>query len=151
MTRGFQRGVTSNIKTEKITPSKEDYLKALLELSEHKMKIHSVDIANALGISKASVSRMMNILKEEGYIAKEKYGTVTLMENGWKIASCVRKRHDLLKSFLTDVLGVQTETANGDACRMEHAISFETTEKLNQQLKKLSECVRTDACEEEKI
>jgi len=141
----------SNIKTEKMTPSKEDYLKVLLELSEYDASIHSTDIANALRVSRASVSRMMDVLKDSGYIAKEKYGTVTLTENGRKVASYVRKRHDLLKSFLTDVLGVEAATANGDACRMEHAISLETTEKLNQQLKKLSECAKTDVCEEQKI
>lgn len=122
---------TSDIKS--ITPSKEEYLKVILRLSNDEA-IHSIDIANALGISKASVSRMMGILKDEGYIIKEKYGTITLTENGRKVATCVRHRYDVLKSFLTDILGVEDAVAKEDACRMEHVISFETAQKLNQKL-----------------
>lgn len=125
---------TSDIKT--ITPSKEEYLKVILRLSNDEA-IHSIDIANALGISKASVSRMMGILKDEGYITKEKYGTITLTETGREVATCVRHRYDVLKSFLTDILGVQDAVAKEDACRMEHVISFETAQKLNQKLQLL--------------
>ncbi len=130
----------SNIYMKKMTPSKEDYLKIMLELSDN-VGIHSTDIAKALGISRASVSHMMTILKDDGYITKERYSTITLTENGRKVASCIRKRHDLLKTFLTDVLGVEATTAEYDACRMEHTISLETANKLKQQLKKLSDCV----------
>lgn len=135
--------MTKNSHTSNITPSKEDYLKVILQLSVDGV-IHSTDIATALGISKASVSRMMKVLKDEGYITKEKYGTVTLTENGRKVAVYVRKRHDLLKLFLADVLGVEDTVAKKDACRMEHVISLETAEKLNQRLQKLSERVKTN-------
>ena len=128
-----------NIKMGEMTRSKEDYLRALLRLSECGVSIHSADIAITLGVSRASVSRMMDILKDSGYISKEKYGTITLTEKGGKVASCIRKRHDLLRIFLTDVLGVEAVTANGDACRMEHAISIETTNKLDQRIERLTE------------
>lgn len=125
-----------NINTGKMTPSKEDYLKVMLRLSDE-MGIHSNDIANALGISRASVSRMMSVLKDEGYITKEKYGTVTLTESGRNAAVNVKRRYDLLKAFLGNVLGVEAATAAGDACRIEHLISSETAEKLNQQIEML--------------
>ena len=78
---------------------------------------------------------MMNVLKDEGYIVKEKYGEIVLTDNGRIVADYVRKRHDLLKSFLIDVLGVDEIICKNDACQMEHVISQETTEKLRQQLK----------------
>ena len=53
-----------------MTPSKEDYLKAMLELPDDG-GIRSIDVANALGISKASVSCMMNVLKDDGYVPRE--------------------------------------------------------------------------------
>lgn len=124
--------------TGKITPSKEDYLKAMLGFTADE-GIHTTDIANALGVSKASVSRMLGALKDEGYIIKEKYGTVTLTENGLQVAANVKRRYDLLNSFFYDVLGVEAATAAGDACRIEHLISPETTDKIGQQLDKLSE------------
>jgi Mn-dependent DtxR family transcriptional regulator len=128
-----------NSHTGKITPSKEDYLKVMLELSDNE-GIRSTDIANALGVSKASVSCMMDVLKDEGYVTKEKYSTVTLTENGRNIAANVKRRYELLKRFLNDILGVEAATAAGDACRIEHLISSETTDKIDRQLEKLFEC-----------
>jgi len=128
-----------NSHTGKITPSKENYLKVMLQLSSEKGGIRSTDIANALGISKASVSSMMNVLREAGYIAKEKYGTVTLTENGRNVAADIKRRYELLKRFLHDILGIEAAIAAEDACRMEHLISPETADQIDRQLKKLFE------------
>lgn len=124
--------------TSQITPSKENYLKVMLELSSEE-GIRSTDIASALGVSKASVSKMMNVLREAGYVTKEKYGTVTLTENGRKAAADIKRRYELLKKFLHDILGVEATIAAEDACRMEHLISPETADQIDRQLKKLSE------------
>ncbi len=128
-----------NSHTGKITTPKEDYLKVMLELSNDE-GIHSIDIANVLGISKASVSCMMDVLKDEGYVSREKYGAVTLTENGRNIAANVKRRYELLKTFLHNVLGAEATIAAWDACRIEHLISSETTDKIDRQLEKLSEC-----------
>ncbi|HMM01092.1 MAG TPA: metal-dependent transcriptional regulator [Bacilli bacterium] len=122
----------------KLTPSKENYLKVMLELPS-KEGIRSTDIANALGVSKASVSSMMNILREAGYVTKEKYGTVSLTKNGQNAAAEVKKRNELLKRFLHNFLGVEASIAAEDACRLEHLISPETADQIARQLKKLSE------------
>jgi DtxR family Mn-dependent transcriptional regulator len=127
-----------NSHTGKITPSKENYLKVMLELSSEE-GIRSTDIASALGISKASVSSMMNVLREAGYVTKEKYGTVTLTENGRNVAADIKRRYELLKKFLHDILGVEAAIAAEDACRMEHLISPETADQIDWQLEKLSE------------
>lgn len=116
-----------------ITPSKENYLKVLLDLSNGE-EIHSIDVANALGITKASVSYMMNRLKEEGYITKEKYGTVTLTKKGIEEAILVKRRYNLLKRFFEKILGVKAETAAKDACRIEHIISSESIDMINEKL-----------------
>ena len=127
-----------NSHTGKITPSKENYLKVMLELSSEE-GIRSTDIAGALGISKASVSGMMNVLREAGYVTKEKYGAVSLTENGRKAAVDIKRRYELLKKFLHDILGVEAAIAAEDACRMEHLISPETADQIDRQLEKLSE------------
>ena len=127
-----------NSHTGKITPSKENYLKVMLELSSEE-GIRSTDIAGALGISKASVSGMMNVLREAGYVTKEKYGAVSLTENGRKAAVDIKRRYELLKKFLHDILGVEAAIAAEDACRMEHLISPETADQIDRQLKMLSE------------
>jgi len=123
----------SDVLNKNMTPSKENYLKVLLELSGGE-EVRSSDVAEALGITKASVSCMMKRLRDEGYITKEKYGAVTLTEKGLNEAANVKKRYNLLKSFLVRILGVDTATAAEDACRIEHIISPESLDKIDEQL-----------------
>ena len=70
-----------------IRESAEDYLEAILVLSRKGGGVRSVDIATMLGVSKPSVSHAMKLLREDGYIAMDRYGTVTLMEKGAEIAN----------------------------------------------------------------
>lgn len=123
----------SDIHNKKITPSKENYLKVLLELSGGE-KVRSIDVAEALGITKASVSCMMKQLKEDGYIKKEKYGSVTLTEKGHEEAANVKRRYNLLKTFFIRVLTVDATTAAEDACKIEHIISAESLSKIDDQI-----------------
>lgn len=122
----------------KTTPTQEDYLKTILELSELEFSygegIRSIDIAAALEVSRASVSHMMQILNQAGYISKEKYGAVTLTEKGRDIALTIKKKYDLLRDFLHHMLGVEADTAARDACRIEHLISTETARQIHHQL-----------------
>lgn len=122
---------------DKLTPSIQDYLKALLVLSKSGEPVHSSDVAAIVGVSRASVSKAMDILKDAGYITKEKYGTISLTEQGKQTADMVKKRNELLTTFLTDVLGVTTGMARADACRMEHTISAETAGKLEKYLREV--------------
>ena len=115
--------------------SKQDYLKALLALSKNGGAIHSADVADVVGVSRASVSKAMKLLKESKYITKEKYGPIALTPLGKRTASAVKKRNELIKMLLTDILGVNDNVAKCDACRMEHTISSETAEKLEEYLK----------------
>lgn len=124
---------------EKLTPSIQDYLKALLILSKSGEPVHSADVAALVGVSRASVSKAMDILKDAGYITKEKYGTISLTEQGKQAAIMVKKRNELITTFLTNVLGVNAGMAKVDACRMEHTISAETAGKLEKYLREVCE------------
>ena len=117
--------------------SGEDYLEAILFIEEQKGRVKSVDIANALSVSKPSVNKALTILQEMGYVSKPSYGEVTITEEGRKRAKIVAVKHVALTRLLTDVLGVGAETAEKDACKIEHDISEETTGKLIQYLDKL--------------
>ena len=123
----------SDVLNKNMTPSKENYLKVLLELSDGE-EVRSSDVAEVLGITKASVSCMMKRLMEEGYVVKEKYGAVTLTEKGHREAVNVKRRYNLLKSFFVRILGVDTATAAEDACQIEHIISPESINKMDEQL-----------------
>ncbi len=117
---------------ENVTTSSEDYLEAILLLSKKDSCVRSVDVARTKQVSRASVNKALGVLKEKGLITQEKYGTVSLTEEGEKVADSVMQRHVTLKSFLIDVLGVDPKTAEIDACQMEHAISSETMGKLEE-------------------
>ena len=117
-----------------IRESAEDYLEAILVLSKQGGGVRSVDIASMLGVSKPSVSHAMKLLREDGYIAMDRYGTVTLMEKGEEIAMRIYERHQVLTKML-EGLGVSEEVAKADACKLEHDISNESFEKIKEHLK----------------
>ena len=115
-----------------IRESAEDYLEAVL--SKQGGGVRSVDIASMLGVSKPSVSHAMKLLREDGYIAMDRYGTVTLLEKGEEIAVRIYERHQVLTKML-EGLGVSEEVAKADACKLEHDISNESFEKIKEHLK----------------
>ena len=122
---------------DSLSASKQDYLETILDFTAESGQVRSIDIARTLGVSRASVNKSLGVLKESGLIEHEHYGDVKLTEKGLKAARQVRARHNTLKAFLIDVLDVDEETAENDACRMEHAISRETATKLEEYLKKI--------------
>ena len=121
-----------------IRESAEDYLEAILILSKKGGGVRSVDIATMLGVSKPSVSHAMKLLREDGYSAMDRYGTVTLLEKGAEIANRIYERHMVLTKML-EGLGVSNEVARADACKMEHDISNESFEKIKEHLKAKNE------------
>lgn len=107
----------------------QDYLEAILNISEIAGVVRVTDIAAKLGIAKASVSQALSNLKKDGLVIQEPYGTVELTCTGKKQAFEIRHRHNVLRNFL-EALGVGTEIADKDACLMEHVVSKETIDKL---------------------
>ena len=120
-----------------ITSSQEDYLERIYDLSLIDEHVRSIDVARALNVSRASVNKSLGGLKDKGYIEQEPYGTITLTKKGRAIAKEVRTRHNALRAFLTEVLKVDYEIADIDACEMEHAISKHTADRLYAYLKDL--------------
>ena len=76
----------------------------------------------------------LKLLREDGYIAMDRYGTVTLMEKGAEIANRIYERHTVLTKML-EGLGVSADTARCDACKMEHDVSDESFEKIKEHLR----------------
>lgn len=123
---------------EQLTSSKGDYLKVLYDLQAMEGGIRSVDIAKKMDLTLPSVSRAMKELAEEGYVNKIRYGTIRLTEKGAHAAGAIKKRNELLLRFFTQVLHVDPLVAIRDACRIEHALSCETTGKLEKYMEKLN-------------
>ncbi len=108
-----------------IHESAEDYLESIYMLSMEKASVRSIDVANALGYSKPSVSVAMKQLEENGYIRRDEDRFLHLEEKGLAIAKRIYERHETIAAILMS-LGVCQETAYKDACKMEHDISDES-------------------------
>ena len=115
--------------------SGENYLETILVLKKQNGQVRSIDIANTMGFTKPSISRAMNILKQAGYIEIDKKGYIDLTDSGLIKAEKVLERHVIITQFLTDHLGVNQDTAELDACRIEHIISEETFDKIKKHIK----------------
>jgi Mn-dependent DtxR family transcriptional regulator len=110
---------------KKRSRSIEDYLEALLMLEESKKALGITDVARILNVSKPAATQMANELKDLGYIEKEPYGDIRFTEAGRRIGSQVFHRHKVLFKFLSSI-GVPSDTAEEDCCKIEHVISEET-------------------------
>ena len=112
-----------------IHQSAEDYLETILMLSQRMGKVRSIDVVNELGFTKASVSIAMKNLRASECIEVSPEGNITLTDKGRAIAEKIYERHQYITRWLR-ALGVSPETAEDDACRIEHVISDETFEAL---------------------
>ena len=123
---------------EKISMSHEDYLEAIIMLGgTAEQSVRSVDIAKQMNVSKASVNKAVGLLKEKGLVDQPYYGDVTLTAEGFEYGTKVYKRHRYLTAFLAKGLGIDDETAEEEACLMEHAISDTSFEKWVDYIDKL--------------
>ena len=110
------------IKNANLSSSLEDYLEAIFNLAKESNIARSKDIAKSLGVSRASVTGALRVLKEKGLANYKPYDYVTLTETGQATAAEIAKKHKILKSFFTDVLGIEPNTAQEAACKAEHAL-----------------------------
>jgi len=121
----------------KSNESAENYLEAILILSQKKPVVRSVDIAEELGFKKSSVSVAMKNLREKELITVRPEGYIYLTEEGKKIADMIYERHQLFSSWFMK-LGVDEQTAVEDACRIEHVLSPESFAAVKNFIEKTS-------------
>jgi DtxR family Mn-dependent transcriptional regulator len=121
---------------KKLTESIEDYIETIyLEDQKNGKGVRITDVAAKLNVSKASANDAVRKLKTLGHVEQERYGQIFLTESGEKLAIAVYEKHRLIADFLVKTLGVSAETAQKDACGIEHIISAETFEKMKLFLK----------------
>jgi len=118
------------MKNVNLSSSLEDYLEAIFNLAKDSNIARSKDIAKSLGVSRASVTGALRVLKEKGLANYKPYNYITLTEIGQVTAAEIAKKHEILKSFFTEVLGIESKTAQEAACKAEHALGPEIIIKL---------------------
>lgn len=120
---------TKNSRDE-LTSNMEDYLEAIYVLDGEDSPVRVKAISDKLGVKKSSVNNAVKVLSGKGLVRHEKYGTVMLTAPGEKLSRKIKRRHDMLVRFLSEILGVDEVSAAEDACKVEHVISPDTSEKL---------------------
>lgn len=114
-----------------LTQSMGDYLKAISALGEMKEPVRVRDIARYMQVKMPSVTEALRSLSERGLVNHEKYGYVELTHQGQITVQRIHHRYRTILRFLMEVLDMDIETAEIDACNMEHSISAEMLDRLH--------------------
>lgn len=119
-----------NSQTPHLSESLEDYLESILHITDENGVAWPRDIAKAMKVSNASVTGALRALAEHQLINYAPYVFVTLTPEGEKYAREIMSRHEQIRSFLCDFLGVEAVLANETACKMEHFLPTEIIQKF---------------------
>jgi DtxR family Mn-dependent transcriptional regulator len=117
---------------KKLTFAMENYLEAIYELSGGTSGVRVSDISERMGVTKASVNSAMSTLASKGLITNEKYKEVYLTTAGLQQAKLTSKKHCTILEFFTDILDMEADIADLDACRIEHVISNDAIQAMEQ-------------------
>ena len=113
----------------RLQESGEMYLETILILTQAKNYVRSIDVCEYMGYSKPSISRAVSLLRNDGYVDMDDRGYLSQTDKGRQIAEKIYERHQVLTKVLID-LGVDPQTAQEDACRIEHVISDRSFELI---------------------
>lgn len=126
-----------------LSPRMEDYIEVILDIEQEGGVPRVKDIAEMMGVSKPTVTAAIKTLKEAGLVRHESYGYIELTKKGNDAGMNVQRRHKLLTDFFVQVLGIEPQKADEDACSAEHHISDATLDKLTLFIEFLEECPRS--------
>ena len=112
-------------KRQKIYASGEAYLEAVLILQKKKGTVRSVDVARYLEVSKPSVCHAVATLRDGGFLTMDEDYSLHLTDVGRDVAEQTYEKHRFFTERLIEA-GVNPDTAERDACRIEHVISDES-------------------------
>ncbi len=117
---------------KKVSAAQEDYLEAILALESLHGRVRVRDVSERLSVHKSTVTAALKMLTEKGLIEYEPYGRIVLTDIGRRTGTRVQERHETLRAFLRDVLLVDADKAEENACRMEHVVDSVVLDRLEQ-------------------
>ena len=125
-----------------LTSVMEDYLEAIFDLGKEKKVVRVKDIARRLDVKMPTVTSMLKNLSKRKLVHYEKYEYVELTDKGSEVGGEVYRKHMILRRFLTDVLNIDLNTADKEACKMEHALSVGTLDSMTDFMAFIQACPR---------
>jgi len=136
----IRRRIPTMAETKPITTTLEDYLEAIAWLVGDKGVARVRDIAAALTVHKSTVTATLRSLAEKGLVHYSAYEAATLTPEGRKIAEDVIRRHKIVREFFIEVLALDREMADANACRIEHVVDAEVLDRLASFARFIKEC-----------
>ncbi len=113
-----------------LSPTLEDYLEAIYQISLFNKVARSMEIADKLNVKRSSVTVALRSLADKGLINYQARSYVTLTDNGLNAARCVDKKHHILFDLFVKLLGMSEGDADKAACGMEHGMTSEVCKKM---------------------
>lgn len=113
-----------------LTASQEDYIEAIYAIVLDRSVARVKDIAERLQVHKSTVTAALHQLSDRKLVNYAPYEAATLTAEGQRIGRTVLRRHETLKRFLVEVLGIDDRTAAETACKMEHVIPASVIERF---------------------
>ena len=126
-----------------LTSVMEDYLEAIFDLDQEKRVVRVKDIAKRMDVKMPTVSSMLKTLNNRGLVNYEKYEYIELTKHGADVGKEMRRRHEVLLKFLTEILKIEFKIADEEACKMEHTLSATTLDSLTDFMEFIQACPRT--------
>jgi DtxR family transcriptional regulator, Mn-dependent transcriptional regulator len=131
-----------SIAEKPLTSVMEDYLEAIFDLDQEKKVVRVKDIAKRMDVKMPTVSSMLKTLNDRGLVNYEKYEYVELTKGGSDVGKEMRRRHEVLLKFLTEILEIEFDIADAEACKMEHTLSSATLASLTDFMEFIQTCPR---------
>lgn len=113
-----------------LTPTRENYLRSLYQLSRSGGGVRLTDLASTQGVRLPTARHAVDCLRNAGCVLQESYGLITLTDEGRKLGRKLTDRYELTRKFLIEVLGVGEDAAEREACMMEHHLDQDTLDRI---------------------
>lgn len=120
------------VRSVQLSASLEDYLEAIFSVVSEKGGVRAKDIAARLGVKAGSVTGALRALSQKKLINYTPYEAITMTSEGMQKARQITRRHEVLKDFFVDILGIEEEIADEGACKLEHGIPKIIFERLTE-------------------
>jgi DtxR family Mn-dependent transcriptional regulator len=122
----------------------QEYVEIIHSLLQENPVTRIKDISRLRGVTPSTVSTVIDNLKKQNLVNHQKFGYVSLTPEGNALGEALERRHQLVRSFLVNVLGVNPKVAQDDACMIEHVIAAETCDKLLDFIEFVEKCPHSE-------
>ena len=129
-----------------ISKSQEEYLKTMYVINKKTGLVRVTDVAIKMGVSKASVNKVLHSLRENALVNYQTYGKIELTKEGENLARKILEAYDISYLFFKDVLNIEKEKAKVEAEKMKLILSDDTLNNLARYVHKVLGLDTLDCC-----